>query len=120
MRGELAPLRARVETLEQELPADARTTGVSAYTTAQGVRWRIAVPLPDGRVSTRRGYRTREAACHARQRIAGSPAVGADAPFARFWRTWLLEKRPYITDGSLEDLETHGRKRLLPTLRSCA
>jgi hypothetical protein len=34
--GELARLRARVETLEQHLPDDARSSGVSAYATRQG------------------------------------------------------------------------------------
>jgi hypothetical protein len=55
LAGELARLRARVETIENQLPADARDTGVYAYATRQGVRWRIAVKRSDGTVMTRRG-----------------------------------------------------------------
>ena len=36
--------------------------------------------------------------------------------FGCSWRRRLAEKPPYLTGGSLEDLETHGRKRLLPQL----
>jgi len=89
---------------------------VSAYATRQGVRWRVAVPQPDGSVTTRRGYRTHEAACQARDRLTHLASPEAQASFARFWRAWLADKRPYLTDGALEDLETHGRKRLLPRL----
>jgi len=116
LAGELAQLRARVETLEQQLPDDARSSGVSAYATRQGVRWRVAVPQPDGTVTTRRGYRTREAACLARDRLTQLASPSAQASFACYWRAWLAEKRPYLTAGALEDLETHGRKRLLPHL----
>ena len=116
LAGELAQLRARVEILEQQLPDDARSNGVSAYTTRQGVRWRVAVPQPDGSVTTSRGYRTHEAACRARERLTQLASPAAHASFARFWRAWLAEKRPYLTEGALEDLETHGRKRLLPYL----
>jgi integrase len=116
LTDELAQLRARVETLEQQLPDDARSSGVSAYATRQGVRWRVAVPQPDGSVTTRRGYRTHGAACQARDRLTDLASPGAEVSFARFWRAWLAEKRPYLTDGALEDLETHGRKRLLPHL----
>ena len=49
-------------------------------------------------------------------RLTQLASPGAQASFARFWRAWLAEKRPYLTDGALEDLETHGRKRLLPHL----
>ena len=115
LAGELAQLRARVETLEQQLPDDARGSGVSAYATRQGVRWRVAVPQPDGSVTTRRGYRTHEAACRARERLTQLAAPRAQASFARFWRAWLAEKRPYLTDGALEDLETHGRSDSSPT-----
>ena len=48
LAGELARLRARVETIEDQLPDDARATGVYSYATTQGVRWRIAVKQPDG------------------------------------------------------------------------
>jgi hypothetical protein len=117
LAGELAQLRARVETLEQQLPEDARSSGVPAYATRQGVRWRVAIAQPDGSLTTRRGYQTHDAACRARERLMQLASPAAQASFAHFWRAWLAEKkRPYLTAGALEDLETHGRKRLLPDL----
>jgi len=116
LASELAQLRARVVILERQVPDDARSSGVSAYATRQGVRWRVAVPQPDGSVTTRRGYRTHEAACQAHERLTHLACPGAQASFARYWRAWLAEKRAYLTEGALEDLETHGRKRLLPHL----
>lgn len=83
---ELAQLRARVDEGERQLPADARTTGVFLYPTRAGVRWRIAVTREDGTASTRRGYVTHEAACHARGRLAGADSAAAGVSFARFWR----------------------------------
>ncbi|MCQ7029712.1 hypothetical protein MRO55_24735, partial [Escherichia coli] len=38
--------------------------------------------------------------------------------FETFWLRLLDERRAYMTKGSSEDFETHGRKRLLPTLGS--
>ena len=114
LAGELACLRARVETIEQQLPGDARSSGVSAYPTRQGVRWRVTLPQPEGGATTRRGYPTREAARRARDQLVGPARPAAEASFARYWRAWLADKRAYITDGALEHLETHGRKRLLP------
>jgi hypothetical protein len=70
LAGELGRLVERVETIEQRLPADARTRGVTAYATRQRVRWRVAVPRADGRVTTRRGYET-----HAAARAALSSAL---------------------------------------------
>ena len=116
LAGELAQLRARVEILEQQVPDDVRSSGVSAYATRQGVRWRVAVPQPDGSVTTRRGYRTHEAACQARDCLTHLACPGGQASCSRFWRAWLAGKRAYLTVGALEDLETHGRKRLLPHL----
>src|SRR5215210_2896180 len=43
LASELARLRTRVQTIENQLPADAQATGVYSYATKQGVRWRIAV-----------------------------------------------------------------------------
>jgi hypothetical protein len=114
LAGELARLRAREETIEQQLPSDARSSGVSAYPTRQGVRWRVTLPQPDGSVTTRRGYPTPEAARRARDQLIAPAPPAAEASFARYWRVWLADKRAYMTDGALEDLETHGRKRLLP------
>jgi integrase len=115
LAGELARLRARVQTIEDRLPSDARATGVYSYAIKQGVRWRIAVKQPGGTVTTRRGYRTHEQAIRARNRLATAETPpGAEVSFACFWRRWLSQKQPYLTEGSLEDLEAHGRKRILP------
>ena len=115
LASELARLRARVETIEHQLPDDARDTGVYAYATKQGVRWRIALKLPDGTLTTRRGFRTREAAAREHDRITATGPPEADTSFACFWRRWLAHKQPYLTEGSLEDLETHGRSACSPT-----
>ena len=69
-----------------------------------------------GRLRPVAGILTYEAAARARDRLSRTRAPGADASFACFWRRWLADKQPYLTEGSLEDLETHGRKRLLPHL----
>src|SRR5215210_3775219 len=116
LAGELARLRARVETIENQLPADARNSGVYSYATKQGVRWRIAVKQSDGTLTTRRGFRAYGAAAREHDRITAIGPPDADASFACFWRRWLADKQPYLTEGSLEDLEAHGRKRLLPHL----
>jgi hypothetical protein len=34
--------------------------------------------------------------------------------FATWWTTFLADRRPYVSSGTLENYETHGRKRLLP------
>lgn len=113
---DLAQLRARVEQVERQLPVDARTSGVYSYATRAGVRWRIAVRTPDGTVTTRRGYESREAACRARDRLTARDDQRINVSFARHWHRWLADKEPYLTVGALEDLEAHGRKRLLPHL----
>ena len=94
LAGELARLRARVETIEGQLPADARDTGIYPYATQQGVRWRIAVKQPDGTLTTRRGYRTYASATRERNRLTHLAPTGADASFGCFWRQWLAEKQP--------------------------
>src|SRR5215210_8997831 len=91
LAGELARLRARVETIENQLPADARNTGMYSYATKQGVRWRIAVKQPDGTLTTRRGFRTREAAARERDLVTATGPPDADASFACFWRRWLAD-----------------------------
>jgi hypothetical protein len=67
-----------------------------------------ALPQSDGAVTTRRGYPTREAACRAREQLGAPAPPDSHASFARYWRAWLADKRAYVTDGALEDLETHG------------
>jgi hypothetical protein len=91
-------------------------TGVYPYATRSGVRWRIAVGRQDGSTTTRRGYASREAAWCAQERLSGGRAPAAELSFGRFWIQWLADKRPYLTEGAIEDLEGHGTKRLLPHL----
>jgi hypothetical protein len=86
------------------------------YATRDGVRWSIAVTRPDGTMTTRRGFTTHAAACQARDRLAHTPPAGPDMSFGRFWREWLAAKQPHVTEGALEDLDAHGRKRLHPHL----
>jgi integrase len=116
LANELAGLRARVDEVERRLPPDTRSSGVYPYATRDGVRWRIAVTRPDGTVTTRRGFTTHAAACQARDRLARTAPADPEMSFGRFWRAWLATKQPYLTEGALEDLDAHGRKRLLPHL----
>jgi hypothetical protein len=113
---EVARLRARVDDVERRLPTDTRSNGVYPYATREGVRWRIAVTQPDGTVTTRRGFTTHAAACQARDRLARTAPADPHMSFGRFWREWLAAKQPYLTEGALEDLDSHGRKRILPHL----
>lgn len=54
----------------------------------------------------------------ARRRLVESVARREVKParetFGSFWTKLLVEKRPYMSAGSMQDFETHGRKRLLP------
>jgi hypothetical protein len=113
---EVKRLRARVDNVERRLAPDARSCGVYPYATRAGVRWRIAVTQPDGTVTTRRGFRTHDAARLAHHRLTRTSPSESGISFSRFWRDWLVAKRPYLTDGALEDLDTHGRKPILPHL----
>jgi hypothetical protein len=89
---------------------------VYPYATRNGVRWRVAVPRGDGTVTTRRGFESREAARRARDHQGDREPQATEVSFARHWVRWLADKQPYLTTGALEDLEAHGRKRLLPHL----
>ena len=86
---ELMLLWARFDEIERQLPDDARTTGVYPYATREGVRWRVAVTREDGTTTTRRGYKTPEAALRARERLAHPTAPANNESFAAFWRRWL-------------------------------
>ena len=74
----------------------------------------------DGALSSRRGFTSRRAAATARRRLVESIDRGevkvARETFGMFWARLLQERRPYLTAGSFVDFQTHGRKRLLPTL----
>ena len=86
---------------------------------AAGTRYRFVFRQSDGTLSTRRGFTSRRAAATARRRLVESIERGevkvARDTFETFWLRWLEERRPYMTKGSFEDFQTHGRKRLLPS-----
>lgn len=94
--------------------------GVYPYATNAGVRFRFLFRQSDGSISSRRGFTSRSAAVTARRRLIESIERGevrvARETFETFWLRLLAQRRPYMTKGSFEDFETHGRKRLLPSL----
>jgi hypothetical protein len=102
--------------------------GIYAYETRGGTRsrsvfrHRSVFRQSDGTLSTRRGFTSRRAAATARRRLVESIERGevkvARETFEPFWLGLLEERRPYVTKGSAEDFEAHGRKRLLPSLGS--
>ena len=69
----------------------------------------------DGSLSSRRGYVSRRAAVTARRRLLEEVARGEVMPsrdtFESFWQHLVEHKRPYLTPGAFEDLETHGCMR---------
>jgi len=78
----------------------------------------VRVPRADGRLSSRRGYATRAAAVTARHELivmlrADIPATDP-SQFDAFFVQIVNENRAYLTVGALEDLESHGRTRLIP------
>ena len=83
-----------------------------------GMRWRFVFRHADGSISSRRGFTSRSAATTARRRLLESidrqEIKPARETFESFWTKLLVEKRPYLSPGSMQDFETHGRKRLLP------
>jgi integrase len=124
-------IREEAVAFEQQLAADPRPAtpplpaepaggnGIYAYDTKEGVRYRFVFRQSDGTQSNRRGFTSRRAAATARRRLVesierGEVKVGRET-FGEFWTRFLEERRPYLTVGSMVDLETHGRKRLLPT-----
>ena len=97
---------------------------IYAYSTKAGVQYRFAFRQSDGTLSSRRGFPSRRAAATARRRLEESIERGevkvARDTFETFWLRWLDERRPYMTKGSLEDFQTYGRKRLLPSFGASA
>ena len=94
--------------------------GIYAYDTRGGTRYRFVFRQSDGTPSSRRGFTSRRAAATARRHLVESIERGeVKVPrqtFETFWLQVLEERRPYMTKGSAEDFQTHGRKRLLPSL----
>jgi protein-disulfide isomerase/integrase len=99
-------------------PESQRGDGVYAYETKQGRRWRFTFRHADGSISSRRGFTSRQAAVTAKRRLLEAidrhEVKPARETFSTVWAKLLNEKRAYMTGGSLQDFETHGRKRLLP------
>jgi len=95
--------------------------GVYRYRTRSGVRWRFVFRRADGRLSSRRGYATRAAAVTARHELIEMLMAGVrptdPSRFDAFFTQIVKEKRAYLTVGALEDLESHGRTRLIPFFR---
>jgi hypothetical protein len=100
-------------------PAPRRGDGVYPYATAKGTRWRFVFRHDDGSLSSRRGFTSRQAAATARRRLIEAierhEVRPARETFGTFWTKLVAEKRPYMSAGSLQDFQTHGRKRLLPS-----
>jgi integrase len=96
----------------------ARGDGIYAYETSAGTRYRFVFWQSDGSQSNRRGFTSRREASGARRRLIESIERGevkvARETFGRFWTRFLDERRAYLTKGSIADLESQGRKRLLP------
>jgi hypothetical protein len=101
-------------------PEPQRGDGVYAYQTKDGRRWRFTFRHAGGSTSSRRGFTSRQAAVTAKRKLLESidrhEVKPARETFGSFWAKLVIEKRPYMTGGSLQDFETHGRKRLLPLL----
>ena len=102
------------------VPSAAAGDGIYAYDTRAGIRYRFVFRQSDGALSSRRGFTSRRAAATARRRLVESIERGelkvARETFEEFWQRLLEERRPYLTKGSFEDFDAHGRKRLLPSL----
>jgi hypothetical protein len=104
---------------EVAIQSPPRGDGVYRYQTAAGIRFRFVFRQSDGSLSSRRGFTSRHAAVTARRKLVESVARREVKParetFGSFWTKLLAEKRPYMSAGSMQEFETHGRKRLLPT-----
>lgn len=121
---EIAALAARLAQLEaqlavaQEQQGAGPGEGVFSYETKQRTRYGFKFRQSDGTSSTRRGYASRPAARKAKQKLEESIRRGevkvARESFEAFWTKLLAERKPYLTKGGYEDMETHGRLRLLP------
>jgi len=122
---EVAALAARLAELEAQLSvaqeqADGPGDAVFPYDTRQGVRYGFKFRQSDGTSSTRRGFLSRGTARKAKREMEESIRRGevkvARESFEAFWTRMLAERKPYLTEGGYEDMETHGRLRLVPFL----
>jgi integrase len=112
---EVRALRSRVLELEASIDGALSQGGIYPYATRAGVRWRLVCRARGQGLTTRRGFATREAALAVRRALLFDPALaGPQTTFATLWAQLLAGKRAQLTAGAFEDLEAHGRKRLLP------
>jgi integrase len=121
---QVAALAARLSHVEAQLavarereghgPGD----GVFRYDTVQGIRYGFKFRQSDGASSTRRGFLSRKTARAEKRKLEESIRRGeikvARESFEGFWNRLLAERKPYLTKGGYQDMETHGRLRLLP------
>jgi integrase len=95
-----------------------RGSGVYAYSTSDGIRWRYVVRRSDGSQTSKRGFASQRAAADARRRLVEQverrEVVHTTETFGRYGERWLARRRPYLEDGTWAGYEVNGRKRLLP------
>ena len=95
---------ARQEASAPEPSPGASGDGVYAYSTNAGVRYRFVFRQSDGTLSSRRGFRSRQAAAAARRNVVASvdrrEITVCREDFADFWDRFVADKRPYLTPGS--------------------
>ena len=87
-------------------------TGVYAYETSAGSRWRFVYRQSDDRLTTRRGFRSRSTATTACpiavEEIRRGEVRSTPDTFDEFWAKLLETKRPYVTAGTPQDNTTHA------------
>jgi integrase len=97
---------------------ESSTPNVYPYETSDGVRWRYTYRDSRGRQSSKRGFRSEREAARDRERTVGRVHQGgvyvSRQTFGEFFPHWLRARRPYVTRGTWEGYEVHGRLRLLP------
>ncbi len=112
-------------------PAQSSSPGVYPYNTAAGIRWRYLLRASDGMQTTKRGFRSeqaaREAREHALRQLPSRRPTPHDQPqpiqtgdssetFGEYWERWLSRRKVYLETGTWEAYERDGRLRLLPAL----
>ena len=124
LRAELDALRATVAGRAGDLPSFAPLSGVYPYETSSGTRWRFAFRQSDGAMSSRRGFLSPRAAATTKRRLEESIRRGelrvARDSFATWWATFLADRRPYVSSGTLQDYETHGQATAAVLRRAAA
>ncbi|HTU95116.1 MAG TPA: hypothetical protein VMF14_04695, partial [Solirubrobacteraceae bacterium] len=87
-------------------------SGVYAYSTREGLRWRFVVRRSDGSQTSKRGFTSQRAAADARRRLVEQverrEVVHTTETFDTYWHRWLGRRRPYLEQGTWADYEVHG------------